>query len=156
MGKIPTLEKVMTMEAEIAAPHDPGQGLGIFNVPSGSITGDDFTAKLIAPSGDWSRARSETVMQLDVRASAMLEDGSYMYLTYPGRVVMNEAVLAKMAAREEIDGSEMYFTTTPSVDTNSPNHMWMNDTMFVGQMQKVTFPTPEKNGYLRYEIYKIV
>ena len=156
MGKIPTLEKVMTMEAEIAAPHDPGQGLGIFNVPSGSISGDDFTAKLIAPSGDWSRARSETVMQLDVRASAMLEDGSYMYLTYPGRVVMNEAVLAKMAAGEEIDGSEMYFTTTPSVDTNSPNHMWINDTMFVGQMQKVTFPTPEKNGYLRYEIYKIV
>ncbi len=156
MGRVPTLEKVMRLEAVIDAPQSQPNGLAIFNVPSGEITGDGFTAKIIDPSGDWSRTISPNVMALDVRVSALLEDGSYMYIIYPGRVVINETVAAKMANGETIDGSEIYFTTTPSVETNSPELQWMNDALFVGAMQTNTMPTAEKPGHLVYDVYKIV
>ncbi len=156
MGRVPTLEKAMRIEAVIDAPQVLNNGLAIYNVPDGVITGDGFEAKIVDPSGDWSRAISPNVMALDVRVSALLEDGSYLYITYPGRVVINDQVAGKMASGETIEGSEMYFTTTPSIETNSPELQWMNDALFVGAMQSNTMATPEKQGHLVYDVYKIV
>ena len=156
MPRTPTLEKAMTIEAVIDAPQDVGKGLGIYNVPSGSIKGDGFEAKIVAPSGDWSRTISDNVIALDVRLSALLPDGNYLYITYPGRVVVNENMAGKMGTGEAIDGSEMYFTTTPSVETNAPDLQWMNDALFVGAMQTTTMANPQKQGHLVYDIFKIV
>ena len=75
---------------------------------------------------------------LDVRLSAQTESGHYLYLTYTGRVVINDKVAPKMASGEEIHGSEMYFTTNPVVKTNDPQLAWMNDTIFVSKMQRNT------------------
>lgn len=155
MSTVPTLEKVMVAEAVIEPPQQGTNGLGIYNVPSGTLTGDGFSAKIVPPSGDWSRMLSDTVIGLDVRLSAIMDDGSLIYITYPGRVVLNEAIAPKAGTGEEIDGSEMYFTTTPSVETNAPDLQWMNDTLFVGKMQTVSF-AGAKPGRLVYHIYKIV
>ena len=55
------------------------------------------------------RPVSSSVIGLDVRLSAQTESGHYLYLTYTGRVVINDDVAPKMASGEEIYGSEMYF-----------------------------------------------
>lgn len=153
---IPTLEKVMTMTASIDPPQQVGHDLSIYNVPDGTIVGDGFTAKIIAPSADWARPISDTVLGLDVRLSAQTETGHYLYLTYFGRVCVNEAVAEKMASGTEIHGSEMYFTTNPIVKTNDPALAWMNDTIFVGKMQRNITAGAHGQGHLVYDVYKVV
>ena len=77
-------------------------------------------------------------------------------LTYTGRVVINDEVAPKMVSGEEIQGSEMYFTTNPVVKTNDPELAWMNDTIFVGRMQRNTMAGANGQGHLVYDIYKVV
>ena len=153
---VPTLEKVMTMEATIDPPQQVGADLSIFNVPDGTITGDGFSAKIIAPSADWARPVSDNVLGLDVRLSAQTEAGHYLYFTYFGRVVITENVAGKMAGGEEVHGSEMYFTTNPIVKTNDPALAWMNDTIFVGKMQRTTSASTTSLGHLVYDVYKVI
>ena len=132
-----------------------GDDLSIYNVP-GEHFGDGFTAAIIAPSADWARPVSANVIGLDVRLSAQTETGHYLYLTYTGRVVINDDVAPKMASGEEIHGSEMYFTTNPVIKTNDPALAWMNDTIFVGKMQRNTMAGANGQGHLVYDIYKVV
>ena len=153
---VPTLEKVMTMAATIDPPQQVGDDLSIYNVPGGTILGDGFNASIIAPSADWARPVSSNVIGLDVRLSAQTESGHYLYLTYTGRVVINDEVAPKMASGEEIHGSEMYFTTNPVVKTNDPQLAWMNETNFVGKMQPTTMAGANGQGHLVYDIYKVV
>jgi len=95
---VPTLEKVMTMAATIDPPQQVGDDLSIYNVPGGTILGDGFTAAIIAPSADWARPVSSSVIGLDVRLSAQTETGHYLYLTYTGRVVISDDVAQKRPA----------------------------------------------------------
>ena len=118
--------------------------------------GDGFTAAIIAPSADWARPVSASVIGLDVRLSALTETGHYLYLTYSGRVVINDKVTPKMVSGEEIQGSEMYFTTNPVVKTNDPELAWMNDTIFVGRMHRNTIAGANGQGHLVYDIYKVI
>ena len=99
------------------------------------------------------RPVSSSVIGLDVRLSAQTESGHYLYLTYTGRVVINDDVAPKMASGEEIYGSEMYFTTNPVIKTNDPALAWMNDTIFVGKMQRNTMAGANGQGHLVYDIY---
>ena len=145
---VPKLEKVMTIAATIDPPQQVGDDLSIYNVPGGKILGDGFTAAIIAPSADWARPVSASVIGLDVRLSALTETGHYLYLTYSGRVVINDEVAPKMVSGEEIQGSEMYFTTNPVVKTNDPELAWMNDTIFVGRMQRNTMAGANGQGQL--------
>ena len=50
----------------------------------------------------------------------------------------------------------MYFTTNPVIKTNDPALAWMNDTIFVGKMQRDTMAGANGQGHLVYDIYKVV
>ena len=52
--------------------------------------------------------------------------------------------------------SNMYFTTNPVIKTNDPALAWMNDTIFVGKMQRNTMAGANGQGHLVYDIYKVV
>ena len=153
---VPTLEKVMTMAATIDPPQQVGDDLSIYNVPGGTILGDGFTASIIAPSADWARPVSSNVIGLDVRLSSHTESGHYLYLTYFGRVVINDEVAPKKASGAKIHGSEMYFTASPVAKTNDPQLAWMNDTIFFGKMQRNTMAGANGQGHPVQDIYKVV
>jgi hypothetical protein len=155
----PSLERAFHFEGDLAMGQAAGPNLNIVHVPSGRLHGLDayegVTGSGTEPGADWVRTQPTGTMNLDVRVSVKMDDGEYVYISYTGRAVPNAVMGEKVAAGENVLGSDLYFFTNPVMETNSEKYAWVNDTIFIGSMQELRFATPEKLGIIVYEIYKV-
>ena len=155
------LEAVMAVELQIRGPYPIGEQRLAVNIEGGSRLGvGAFEGKLkgnvIAPSGDVAVVQKTGTLERDVRLTASMEDGSHLQMNYGGRTVPTEEFQKKAAAQEIIRGSEVYFKIQPTFRTESEAYSWLNDFIFVGEMEEVVFPSPEVAGRVRYTIYRVL
>jgi hypothetical protein len=155
------LEAVMTVELQIRGPYPIGEQRLAVNIESGSLAGfADFEGKLsgsvIAPSGDVIVLQKTGTFERNVRLVAAMEDGSHLLMEYGGRTVPNEEFQRKAEQQELIKGSEVYFKIQPTFRTDSEKYAWLNDYIFVGDMEEIVFPNPENPGRVKYLIYRVL
>jgi hypothetical protein len=156
-----TLEAVMTVELKIRGPYPIGEERLAVNIHSGSLAGfGEYAGKLsgsvIAPSGDVIVLQKSGTFERNVRLIAEMGDGSFLLMEYGGRTVPNKEFQRKAAQQELIKGSEVYFKIQPSFRTESEEFSWLNDYIFVGDMEEMVFPSPDSAGWVKYLIYRIV
>jgi hypothetical protein len=142
-------EYAMSLEGDIGAPVAINNRL-IFKVLRGSFDGPGIAGEMQDPSGDWIQVMPNGHWRLDVRFTILLDDGQYAYVNYSGVVRMNEDFEARIAAGETITGDEIYFRSTPYIETNSEKYAWLNDYVFVGKLR--TFG----GGKVVYDIFKVL
>jgi hypothetical protein len=155
------LESVMTVELQIRGPYPIGEQRLAVNIESGSLQGigafeGKLSGQVIAPSGDVIVVQKTGTLERNVRLMASMDDGSHLLMTYGGRTVPNDEFQRKAAAQEVIKGSEVYFKIQPTFRTESEAYGWLNDFIFVGEMEEVVFPSPEVAGRVRYTIYRVL
>ena len=155
------LESVMTVELQIRGPYPIGEQRLAVNIESGSLQGigafeGKLSGQVIAPSGDVIVVQKTGTLERNVRLMASMEDGSHLLMTYGGRTVPTDEFQRKAAAQEVIKGSEVYFKIQPTFRTESEAYGWLNDFIFVGEMEEVVFPNPEVAGRVRYTIYRVL
>lgn len=155
------LESVMTVELQIRGPYPIGEQRLAVNIESGSLQGigafeGKLSGQVIAPSGDVIVIQKTGTLERNVRLIASMADGSQLLMTYGGRTVPTEEFQRKAAAQEVIQGSEVYFKIQPTFRTESEAYGWLNDFIFVGEMEEVVFPSPEVAGRVRYSIYRVL
>lgn len=156
-----TLESVMTVELQIRGPYPIGEQRLAVNIESGSLQGigafeGKLSGQVIAPSGDVIVVQKTGTLERNVRLMASMDDGSHLLMTYGGRTVPTDEFQRKAAAQEVIKGSEVYFKIQPTFRTESEAYGWLNDFIFVGEMEEVVFPSPEVAGRVRYTIYRVL
>ena len=155
------LESVMAVELQIRGPYPIGEQRLAVNIESGSLRGigafeGKLSGQVIAPSGDVIVVQKTGTLERNVRLMASMEDGSHLLMTYGGRTVPTDEFQRKAAAQEVIKGSEVYFKIQPTFRTESEAYGWLNDFIFVGEMEEVVFPNPEVAGRVRYTIYRVL
>ena len=127
----------------------------IFNIPSGYLidveTGSAID-ELVSPSGDWLEVQSTGTMNLNIRDTIKMDNGSTILATITGRSVPNEVAGPKMEQGLTVTGDEMYFVLPLLMETNSEKYHRVNDTVFLGKMDELTMPS-EKSGMIKYNVY---
>ena len=155
------LESVMTVELQIRGPSPISEHQLEVHRESGSLLGcgtfeGELSGSVIAPSGDVIVVQKTGTFERNVRLIASMEDGSYLLMEYGGRTVPTEEFQRKADAQEIIKGSEVYFKIQPTFSTESKKHAWLNDFIFVGDMEEIVFPSPEVSGRVKYMIYRVL
>ena len=152
-----TLNAVFTIEADIEVPLEVHEGKAIFNVPSGKLIdskSSDVIGELVSPSGDWIEIQPSGTMNLNIRDAFKLEDGHSLLATVTGRSVPNEVVVPKMENGSLVSGNEMYFVLSLLMETDSEKYRWVNDRVFIGQMQEFVMPT-KVSGRIKWEVFMV-
>ena len=155
------LEAVMAVELQIRGPYPIGEQRLAVNIEGGSLLGigafeGKLSGKVIAPSGDVAVVQKTGTLERNVRLTASMEDGSHLQMNYGGRTVPTEEFQRKAAAPEVIKGSEVYFKIQPTFRTESERHAWLNDFIFIGEMEEVVFPNPDIPGWVKYVVYRVL
>ncbi len=153
----PKLVPTFKIEADIEAPMQVTDGKAILNVPSGKLMDADggFTiGELVSPSGDWLEIQASGTMNLNIREAFKLEDGHSLLATITGRSVPNSNVSPKFEIGALVNGNEMYFISSIMMETNSKKYEWVNDKVFIGQMQEFVMPT-KVSGRIKWEVFMV-
>jgi hypothetical protein len=132
----PELRHVYRLDAELDAPLDVGdtpQGRRrIIAFTGGRAEGPGLRAELVAGGGaDWQVVRPSGSAVADIRYTLRTDQGALLYVQARGVRHGDPAVLARLAAGEEVDPSEYTFRTTVAIETADPELAWLNDGVFV-------------------------
>jgi len=108
----------------------------IFEVASGSVTGDRINAKLVGNSGaDWAVVGPDGTITLDVRMLWETDDGALIFVTYNGRCDVSNPV---------------HVYSTPRFETGDERYLWLN------KIQAVAKGTLSDGGAtLTYELCEV-
>jgi len=119
----------------------------------GTIVGERINGVVLPGGGDWMVARLDGSLKIDVRACLKTDDGTLIYMTYGGRLIMpprHFAALADRGVAATIDPSEYYFRTNPVFEAPSPSdYAWLNHVVAIG-VGRIT-----KLG-VAYSVYEIM
>jgi len=152
----PKLEKVFRIEAQLASGYAVGTASQVVDVTGGYVLGcgrfQGVKGDIIAPSGDWLSVSETGTSQLDVRASVRIND-DVILMTYFGRATPSPEVAERMQAGETITRDDISFITNPLMKTASTEYAWVNNHVFIGVMQELSFAQPGKPGHIYYDIY---
>ena len=135
-----TLVPLATMVAELRPPrvltNTPAGTRMIYEVVSGSISGERLNAKLVGDAAaDWLLVGPDGTGTLDVRSLVQTEDGALVFLQYHGRVDLSA-------------GAEAPLFSTPRFETGDERYGWLNKLQAVGKGSLV-------GTTLTYELYEL-
>lgn len=147
-------EFVMTLHAPLFAPQPANKNLLIFHPKAGGyLQGNGWKAMIESPTGDWVRTLPNGSMRIDVRMSAKLDDGEYMYVTYGGLLKKPSAESwARFMKGERIEAPEWYYVITPNFETASTKYAWLNDVQAVGKFVSIQ---SGEHAHVSFDIYAI-
>ncbi len=150
-----TTEYLMTLHAPLDPPQIANRDLFIYNVqPGGWVKGPNIQGEFLAPSADWLRVMPNGTSKVDIRGSIKADDGSIIYITYTGRIVLTEHTLQKLAINDETLGpDDLYFMTSPTFETISEKYGWLNDVVAVGKM--VSLKAGTDSSHVTYDIFLV-
>ena len=93
----------------------------IYEVASGSISGERLNAKLVGDSAaDWLLVGPDGTGTLDVRCLVETDDGALVFLQYHGRVDLS-------------GGADAPLFSTPRFETGDERYGWLNKLQAVGK-----------------------
>jgi hypothetical protein len=120
-------------------------GEGVFN-------GRRLRGELLPGSADWRLIRQDITSVIDARVMLRADDGALIYMSYGGRVVVPQDILAQArdpARRHLIDPASYYFRVAPTFETGAEAYRWLNNIVCVGT-GKLT------NKGVDYEIFEVL
>lgn len=136
----PTLEFVAHAQIELGEPvelgHVPTGVRRIIPITGGTIAGPRLRADIDNGGADWQIVSPDGTAVIDTRYSATMSDGSTLFLQTRGFRHAAPGVLARLAAGEPVAPSEYYFRLTVELECGSPDHAWVNNTVFVASAQR--------------------
>ena len=131
----PVLTHTADIRVLIAAPIAVGEtheGLRrIIPITGGTIHGPRLSGSVLSAGADFQVIRSDGYTTLEARYVLRLDDGALIYVVNTGVRFGPSAVMARIAAGEIVDPSEVYFRTTPRFETAAPAYQWLTRPLFL-------------------------
>ena len=95
-------------------------------IAGGSFEGPRLRGKVLPGGGDWTLARSDAVLELDLRITLETDDGALISMTSFGLRHGPPDTLAALGRGESVDPSKYYFRTTPRFETSAAPYEFLN------------------------------
>ena len=103
----------------------------IVPIASGHFSGERLNGKILPGGADWVLLRDDGVMEIDVRLVLETIESALIYLTYQGRFIASQSVMARMQAGEEISPDEYSLAVTARFESGHPDFLWVNDAIVI-------------------------
>ena len=128
----------------------------IADLPDGSfILANGDKGKIASPCADFGKLQKERTIDLDVRCSITMEDGSELYIFYGGKMIFD-----KKSDKLNEEGKILtpknglaYWVSAPLIRTSSEKYDYMNDIQLIGIGRNAKMAPPIS---ATYDLYKIV
>ena len=146
----PTASHLMTLELTVNSRASQvigktGSGVRmIAPIAGGNFSGAWLNGKVVPGGADWVLLRDDGVMEIDVRLVLETVESALIYLSYQGRFVASQSVMARLQAGEALSPDEYSLAVTAKLESGHPNFCWLNDAVVVGTgLQSGFSPTYE-------------
>ena len=127
----------------------------VANLGSGTLTlANGDVGKVSAPCADFGNAQKELWLDLDVRCTFTMDDGSLLYIFYGGKMIMDDNAMNLMdegkpwKPKSGID----YWINAPLIRTSSQKYDYMNYIQLIGKGVIADLSA----GYVTYNLYKVL
>jgi hypothetical protein len=131
----PALSFAFEARVEIAKSERIGHGVGeelwFTPITGGTVDGPRLQGTVVAGGGDWSTKRGDAT-ELDAHYLLRAQDGTLIDILNRGFWRATPDVEARAERGEPLDDAEYYYRTQPVFRTDSPQHRWLAETVFVG------------------------
>ena len=128
----------------------------IADIPSGTLTlANGDKGKVASPCADFGNMQKERTIDLDVRCSVTMEDGSELYIIYGGKMIMDQKSDKPNQEGEVLtpkNGLD-YWIAAPLIRTTSEKYDYMNYIQLIGKGKKAIMAPPIS---VTYDLYKVV
>ena len=133
---VPALSLAMRLRVLIGEPRELGMVDGvrkrIIPITGGTVEGPRLEGKVLAGGADWQSIRADGTADIFARYTIEAKDGTIISIVNPGYRHGPAAVLARIAAGEDVDPALYYFRTTPRFDVAQDSvHGWLGHTIFL-------------------------
>jgi hypothetical protein len=114
-------------------------------VTGGSFKGARFNGDILPGGGNWSHGGELTpgvaVGAFDARTLWRTGDGATIYVSYTGRSVISDTVIARLRGSDAntVPPSDYYIRIAPVFETEDRRYAWLNGILAVGCGQKTPF-----------------
>ncbi len=125
----------------------------IAHIVGGTVEGPRFKGTVAKSGGDWFMIRGDGSIRLDVRAAVIAEDGTPIYVSYGGRLVMPPEAMGALADPEALaalDPDSYYFRSAPTFEAPSDSpHAWLNHILAIGVGKLIP-------GGVEYDLHQVL
>lgn len=132
-------EIVLDDDAPLALGRSPWRNRRVSYIAGGTVAGPLLNGEVLPGGGDWAeggQAPDGTFLTLvEVRSLWKTHDGAMIYVTYAGRLVIPQAVLADFRDPARVEGladDSYYFRIQPTFECADDRYAWLNATVAVG------------------------
>ena len=103
----------------------------IIPITGGHFEGPNLSGEILPGGADWQIVRADGSAQLEARYTMRTDAGALIYVENKGYRHGPAAVMARLAAGEEVDPADYYFRATPVFEASDPTLIWLTQTIFV-------------------------
>ena len=138
-----------------AGPHQVQVGDGPYGRRRiAAITGDRFegdrlSGRILPGGADWILERPDGTLEMDVRMTLEVDDGTFVYVTFRGFRHGSQAVLDRIMQGEHVDSSEYYQRAAPFFETGTSDHLWLNRIISVAKAER--YP-----DHILYRVFEVL
>ena len=121
--------------------------------PGGWLVGPRLRGALADPGGDWVRTLPDGDMRIDVRATAILDDGSPLAIQYNGVLARPDAESwSQFLQGQRINAPQWHYVIAPTFETGSERYGWLNHVQAVGKFVSIqTGP----DAHISFDLYAV-
>jgi Protein of unknown function (DUF3237) len=145
-------EYLFTITLSVAALHDIGSvphgTRHIDMLGGGTFEGPRLKGEVLPGGMDMKILRADGAMNPNVRIVLRTDDGALIFMHYTGVRHGSPEVMARIARGEVVSPTEYYLRSTPSFETASPKHDWLNRIVAVGVGRRL----PDRAAYDVFQI----
>ena len=137
----PGLTPVFTAYVDVGDVLDLGVASGVHRriVPilGGTVIGPRLTADILPGGADWQVVRPNGTLEVVARYTLRASDGTLISVVNKGMRRGPPAVLARLAAGEDVAASAYYFRTSPVLEVVDGPHGWLAENVFVATGERL-------------------
>ncbi len=135
MIPVPCLTHSFTLQVELAAPIEMGQGRAgarrIIPIIGGRALGPEITGDILNLGADWQTIYADGAAHLDTRYAVKTTEGAIIEVVNIGTRHGPAEVIARLADGEDVDPNSYYMRTAARLETGDDRYAWVNHQLFV-------------------------
>ena len=127
----------------------------IADLPDGSlILANGEKGKIASPCADFGKLQNKLTIDLDVRCSVTMEDGSELYIFYGGKMIFDEKSDQMNEEGKTLTPNNglAYWVSAPLIRTSSEKYDYMNYIQLIGIGKNAKMASPIS---ATYDLYKV-
>jgi hypothetical protein len=127
---------VFSLAIKIGAPivaGDLGHGVRrIIPILGGEVRGETINGTIFPCGADFQIIRPNGFTELEAKYAFETDDGAVIYIENIGIRFGPKPLLDRIAQKEIVDPSLIYFRSVPRFETGAANYRWLMENLFIG------------------------